>query len=104
MDEENTGSRAVAADLSNPGPAPQSASREIVVNGKTCVVSADNLSHSQLVQLAFGTLPAPGRGENALTVSYRGGPHQAPDGILAPHERVQIADGETFNVTRTNAS
>ena len=76
--------------------------REVVVNGRNCLVRADDLSHAQLVKLAFPALNALER--PSLTVSYRGGPHTSPDGVLAPDERTPLADGETFVVTRTNKS
>lgn len=78
--------------------------RDIVVNGRRCLVHADHISHGQLVSLAFpngGDLEA---NRSSLTVSYRGGPHTAPEGILSPVERTPIADGETFVVTRTDKS
>lgn len=77
--------------------------REIVVNGERCRVGADEISHTQLVKLAFPDLPE-SQSTRELTISYRGGPHTAPDGILAPGERTPLANGETFVVTRTNKS
>ncbi|WP_242416535.1 multiubiquitin domain-containing protein [Sphingomonas panni] len=84
-----------------PRPAPP---REIVVNGRRHLLRADHVDHGQLVGMAFPDEPSPGRNGNSLTVSYRGGPHNAPDGILAPNERTPLADGETFVVTRTDKS
>lgn len=76
--------------------------RSIVVNGRNHIVPSGTISHAQLVSMAF-----PGIGNDAsrsLTVTYEGGPLVAPQGLLTPHQRVQIVDGEQFIVARTHAS
>lgn len=78
--------------------------REIVVNNRRCVVRADSIDHGQLVRLAFPDATEFDSGSTSLTVSYRGGPHSASSGILAPTERTLLADGETFIVVRTDKS
>ncbi len=37
-----------------------------------------------------------------MTVTYLRGPAIAPEGIVAPLERIRIVDGERFSVTRTD--
>lgn len=77
--------------------------RSIVVNGLSFPVQGEEIDHAQLVRLAYPELREPGTG-SSLTVTYRGGPMGATDGILAPGGRTLIADGETFVVTRTDKS
>lgn len=79
-----------------------SRARTIVVNGRDHVIESETVSHAQLVSMAY-----PGIGTQAsrsLTVTYEGGPVVAPQGLLTPHQRVQIVDGEQFIVARTHAS
>jgi hypothetical protein len=77
--------------------------RTIVVNGLRFPVRGEEIDHSQLVRLAYPEIRQPTTG-SSLTVTYRGGPNGATDGILAPTARTPIADGETFVVTRTDKS
>lgn len=79
-------------------------SYEIVVNGKVCAVRTDQVDHNQLVRLAFPDAVDNGGSTRSMTVSFRGGPRSAPDGILAPTERTFLANGETFIVVRTDKS
>lgn len=76
--------------------------KEITVNGRRHLVEGDSLDHDQLVRLAFpDIIPAQAAG---ITVTYRGGPLHAPEGLLTAHQRTPIAQGETFVVGRTVAS
>lgn len=77
--------------------------REIVVNGRTSRIRADHIDHAQLVALAFPDMEGM-RGTSSMTVSFRGGPSAARQGILAPAERTPLANGETFVVVRTDKS
>ena len=79
-----------------------SPSREINVNGRQHVIESDSVEHGELVRLAFPDI----RPEEArsLTVTYRGGPLRAAEGVLTTHQRTPVAQGETFVVARTVAS
>jgi hypothetical protein len=76
--------------------------REITVNGRRHVVESDSIDHSELVRLAFPDM----RFEEArsVTVTYRGGPLRAAEGVLTTHQGKPVAQGETFVVARTVAS
>jgi hypothetical protein len=76
--------------------------REITVNGRRHVVESDSIDHGELVRLAYPEI----RDEEArsLTVTYRGGPLRAAEGVLTTYQRTPIAQGETFVVARTVAS
>jgi hypothetical protein len=76
--------------------------RSIVVNGRQHLVRSDRIDHEQLVRLAFPDGRGAGTRLSSLTVTYRGGPYHAAEGILAPRERTPVADGETFFVIRTD--
>lgn len=79
-----------------------SPNREIIVNGRRHVIEGDSVDHGQLVRLAFPDI----RPEEArsLTVTYRGGPLRAAEGVLTTHQRKPVAQEETFVVGRTVAS
>ena len=74
----------------------------IIVNGREKVVSEKELSFTQIVALAFDTPPT---GPNiVLTVTYRRGHGNKPEGTLIEGETVKIKDGMIFNVTATDKS
>ena len=77
--------------------------REITVNGRRHLVASDEVSHDQLVRMAY---PGVGHvGGRSYTVTYRGGPTGAAEGSLVPRQRAQIIDGETtFSVYCTDRS
>lgn len=79
-----------------------SPAREITVNGRRHVIEQDSVDHGQLVRLAFPDIRA--EEARSLTVTYRGGPLRAAEGVLTTHQRKPIAQGETFVVARTVAS
>lgn len=81
---------------------PSSPGRTIVVNGRNCLVAADDVSHDQLVRLAYPALER--EAGRSFTVTYRRGPVQAAEGILVSRQRTPIIDGEAFNVTLTDKS
>ncbi|MBV8370701.1 MAG: multiubiquitin domain-containing protein [Candidatus Eremiobacteraeota bacterium] len=74
----------------------------IFVNTRERHVNGQTISYDGLVRLAFDPVPT---GPNvAFTITYRRGPHEHPEGIVAPGQTVPIKDGEIFNVTRTDRS
>jgi len=81
---------------------PPAGGRTIAVNGRRHVVDTADISHDQLVRLAYPDLRA--EAGHSLTVTYQGGPLDAAVGLLTRHQRTPIADGETFVVTATTAS
>lgn len=75
---------------------------EIVVNGREKVVTTDEVTFEQLVQLAFNPVPS---GPNwVFTVTYRRGGGHKPEGTLKPGEHVKVKKGMIFNVTATDKS
>ena len=76
--------------------------REISVNGRMHVIEGGSIDHAELVRLAFPDIHA--AESNALTVTYRGGPLHAAEGLLTTHQRTPIAQGEAFVVSYTVAS
>lgn len=75
---------------------------EITVNGRRHAIERDSVDHGELVRLAFPDIrPEEGR---SLTVTYRGGPLRAAEGVLTTRQRKPVAQGETFVVARTVAS
>jgi len=76
--------------------------RTIVINGQPRRVLGDEVSHDQLVRLAYPETRPDSRA--SFTVTYSGGPLGAPEGILSPFDRTRIASGEAFNVAVTDKS
>ncbi|MGN7161474.1 multiubiquitin domain-containing protein [Sphingomonas sp. SAFR-052] len=77
-------------------------SREIVVNGRRHVIRRESVSYDEVVRLAFPDMS--GSERSCLTVTYRGGPLHATEGLLTNHQRTPVAQGETFVVGHTIAS
>lgn len=74
----------------------------IIVNGREKVVTEKELSFDQIVALAFNPVPT---GPNiVITVTYRRGHGDKPEGNLVEGESVKIKDGMIFNVTPTDKS
>lgn len=74
----------------------------IVVNGRQKVVTAKELSFSDIVALAFDNPPS---GPNIVfTITYRRGEGHKPEGTLTEGESVKIKEGMIFNVTATDKS
>src|SRR5262249_36047784 len=72
----------------------------IVVNGRPRVVTDNRLSYAEVVKLAFPE--GPFDGSTLYTVSYAN-PH-GRDGTLAEGQEVEVKDGMSFNVGKTNRS
>jgi hypothetical protein len=75
-------------------------SYNIVVNGRPRVVTEHRLSYADVVRLAFPE--GPFDGSILYTVSYAN-PH-GHDGTLAEGQDVEVKDGMSFNVGKTNRS
>jgi hypothetical protein len=74
----------------------------ITVNGKQKEVEKDDLSYDEVVELAFASPPT---GENILiTIVYRRGHGDKPEGSLLPGGTVKVKDGMIFDVTATDKS
>jgi len=74
----------------------------IIVNGREKIVTTKELSFTEIVALAFDNPP---QGENiVITVTYRRGEGNKPEGILLEGETVKIKEGMIFNVTATDKS
>lgn len=74
----------------------------IIVNGRQKVVTAKEMSFTEIVALAFDSPPT---GPNVVfTVTYRRGEGNKPEGSLVEGENVKIKDGMIFNVTATDKS
>ncbi len=74
----------------------------IIVNGRQKVVTAKELSFSDIIALAFDNPPT---GANIVfTVTFRKGEGNKPQGTLVSGETVKIKDGMIFDVTATDKS
>ena len=74
----------------------------IVVNAQHKVVAGKELTYDQLVRLAYSTPPT---GENVLvTVSYRRGEGNKPEGTLVAGQSIKVKEGMIFNVRATDKS
>ncbi|MBD2512708.1 multiubiquitin domain-containing protein [Nostoc sp.] len=74
----------------------------IVVNARQKVVTAKELSFTEIVALAFDNPPT--GGNIVFTLTYRKGEGNKPEGTLVEGETVKIKDGMIFNVTATDKS
>ena len=76
--------------------------RTIIVNTREKVVTQKELTFAQIVALAFDPVPA---GPNiVITVTFRRGHGDKPEGTLVEGETVKIKDGMIFNVSATDKS
>jgi hypothetical protein len=74
----------------------------IIVNARKKEAQGPEITFNQVVALAFNQVPT---GPNiVITVTYRHGPHQNPDGILANGESVWIKNEMVFHVKATDRS
>ena len=74
----------------------------IIVNARELVVNQETMSFDQAIALAFHYPPiAPNL---LLTVTYRNGSPQNPEGSLLAGQSVKIKGNMVFNVTPTNKS
>jgi len=79
---------------------PISSTFHIIVNGRPRIVDDEQISYSQIIELAFPDNP---NGEQFLySVHYVG--RCLPDGTLAEGQSVELVNGMKFDVTKTNRS
>jgi len=75
---------------------------EITVNARPKTVTTNELSFADVVRLAFQNPPA---GPNVLiTVTYRRGEGNKPQGTLIEGQSVRVKDGMIFDVIATDKS
>jgi len=74
----------------------------IIVNGRQKEVPKEELSFDEVVALAYDPVPT---GENVdITLTYRRGHGNKPEGQLKPGDSVKVKDGMIFDVTATDRS
>jgi hypothetical protein len=74
----------------------------IIVNGREKTVEKTDLTYEEVVALAFNPPPT---GDNILiTVVYRRGHGDKPEGSLTPGGTVKVKDEMIFDVTATDRS
>ena len=74
----------------------------IMVNGREKTVEKTDLTYEEVVALAFNPPPT---GDNILiTVVYRRGHGDKPEGSLTPGGTVKVKDEMIFDVTATDRS
>lgn len=84
----------------NPGGNPHEVT--IVVNGREHSVRKADITFDEVVALAFETPPT---GPNVMiTITYRRGHGDKPEGTLEAGGAVKVKDGMIFNVTATDKS
>lgn len=74
----------------------------IIVNGREKTVEKTDLTYDEVVALAFNPPPT---GDNILiTIVYRRGHGDKPEGSLTPGGSVKVKDEMIFDVTATDRS
>jgi hypothetical protein len=74
----------------------------IIVNGQQRTVHKEDLSYAEVVALAFDNPPT---GPNIIiTITYRRGQGEKPEGTLVAGGTVKVKEGMVFNVTATDKS
>lgn len=74
----------------------------IIVNTREKVAPKQDHTYAQIVALAFDNPPT---GENIeITITYRKGTGDSPEGSLVAGDTVKIKDGMIFNVRATDKS
>lgn len=74
----------------------------IIVNGRERIVTSEEISFKEVLELAFNPVPSGPNWE--FTVTYRDGAGRPPDGSLRPGGEVKVKDGTVFNATATDKS
>jgi hypothetical protein len=104
--------RGSVIDLTTPWPPqveardalPDRASVPVVINGRTVLLDRPDVTFEDLVGLAFPGTDLTTASSRALTVTYRRGPPDRPEGSLLSQEAITARRGEVFNVSATNKS
>lgn len=74
----------------------------VVVNGRERTVIEEELSFQQVAGLAYDPVPS---GPNiVITMTYRRGHGNKPEGSLLPGDTVKVKKGMVFNVSVTDKS
>lgn len=74
----------------------------IIVNARDKVWNEKNITYTDVVILAFGSVS---NDPNVIyTVTYKKGDNNKPEGIMVKGDSVKVKDGMRFNVTQTNRS
>jgi hypothetical protein len=74
----------------------------IIVNGQEKTVTAKEVSFEEIVALAFD--PVPTGPQVLITVAYRRGHEQKPQGTLTAGQTAKVKKGMIFDVTATDQS
>lgn len=74
----------------------------IIVNGQEKTVTEKEISFDDIVALAFD--PVPTGPQVLITVAYRRGHDQKPQGTLTQGQSVKVKKGMIFDVTATDQS
>lgn len=83
---------------------PEGASVPVVINGRTVLLKRPDVTFEDLVGLAFPGTDLTTASSRALTVTYRRGPADRPEGSLLSQEEITARRGEVFNVSATTKS
>lgn len=74
----------------------------VVVNGRDRTVTTEELNFDQVAALAYDPVPS---GPNiVITITFRRGHGNKPEGSLLPGDTVKVKEGMIFNVTVTDKS
>lgn len=72
----------------------------IIVNGRERPLRKDDISYDEVVHLALDPVPS---GPNiVITVTYRRGHGNKPEGTMVTGDEVKVKEGMIFNVTATD--
>lgn len=77
-------------------------STTIIVNTREKEVEGKEVTFDQIVRLAFENPPAGAHIE--ITIAYRRGHGDKPDGTMQPGEPLKVKEGMIFDVTATDKS
>lgn len=85
-------------------PRPERREVPVVVNGREILLDRPEVTYEDLVRLAYPGKDLTVGGMRALTVTYRRGPPDRPEGSIVSSEAVRVRQGEVFSVTATDKS
>jgi hypothetical protein len=83
---------------------PERATVPVVINGRKVLLDRPDVTFEDLVGFAFPGTDLTSASSRALTVTYRRGPPDRPEGSLLSQEAIRVQRGEVFNVSATNKS